>query len=149
MGHGYPQQLSFWRMKTTVDATIGTIPVRQFMAKFPVQMPGSYRTSRMVQICLKKRIIQGSYQKGVAKNEEFTQKLTNFNVSQSSFILRSLSHRGLGLNSKNIYVWVFHNSKRTQHFRFGSTVFVARFYAIISLERRHKYVILNCEVRKI
>ena len=42
-------------MKTTVDATIGTIPVRQFMAKFPVQMPGSYRTSRMVQICLKKR----------------------------------------------------------------------------------------------
>ena len=44
---------------------------------------------------------------------------------------------------------IFHNSKRTQHFQFDSTVFVARFYAIISLERRHKYVILNCEVRKI
>jgi hypothetical protein len=29
---------------------------------------------------------------------------TNFNASQSSIILRSLSHRGLGLNSKNIYV---------------------------------------------
>ena len=46
---GYP-----CRMKTTVDATIDTIPVHQFMAKFPVQMPGSYRTSRMVQICLEK-----------------------------------------------------------------------------------------------
>ena len=40
MGHGYPQKLSFWRMKTTADATIDTIPVHQFMAKFPVQMPG-------------------------------------------------------------------------------------------------------------
>jgi hypothetical protein len=65
----------------------------------------------------------------MAKNEKFTRKLTNFNVSQSSFILRSLFQPNLGLEGliPRIFTFpafrVFHNSKRTQHFQFGSTVF--------------------------